>query len=143
MEVKIAKTVDDFRKVSPVLTQLRPQYTEDQLIEQIEKQQEGGYTIAYVEKTYFVLCVAGFVIGEKLAWQKHLYVDDLVTSTEHQAKGAGQYMMEWLKNHARENGCKQLHLDSGVLRFNAHKFYLRQGFNINSHHFAIANLDAN
>ena len=72
-----------------------------------------------------------------------MYVDDLVTSTEHQSKGAGQFALQWLKNYAREQGCQQLHLDSGVLRFNAHKFYLRNGFNINSHHFAIANLDEN
>lgn len=142
MEVKIADSVEELKKISPVLLQLRPRYTEEELIEQILEQQQQGYQIAYVEDGFFVLCVAGFVIGKKLAWQKYLYVDDLVTSKEHQSKGAGQFLMNWLKNFARENGCQQLHLDSGVLRFQAHKFYLRQGFNINSHHFVIANLNA-
>jgi hypothetical protein len=51
-------------------------------------------------------------------------------------------MIEWLKAHARELGCRQLHLDSGVQRFGAHRFYLRHGFNIASHHFSIVDLGA-
>jgi len=34
----------------------------------------------------------------------------------------------------------QLHLDSGVQRYMAHKFYLREGFIIASHHFSISPL---
>ncbi len=37
-------------------------------------------------------------------------------------------MISWLKSHARQLGCNQLHLDSGVQRFSAHRFYLREGF---------------
>ena len=64
MEVKIAESVDDLKKISAVLLQLRSQYTEESLIEQIVEQQQSGYQIAYVEKDCFVLCVAGFVIGK-------------------------------------------------------------------------------
>lgn len=141
MEVKIAESVDDLKKISPVLLQLRSQYTEESLIEQILEQQGHDYQIAYVEENGEVLCVAGFVMSKKLAWQKNIYVDDLVTGKTHRSLGAGKFLMDWLKNFARENGCQQIHLDSGVLRFAAHKFYLREGFNINSHHFGIANLN--
>jgi GNAT superfamily N-acetyltransferase len=140
MKVKLAENIEQLTLVSPVLLQLRPQYTERSLIEQIQKQQQSGYRIAYVEKAGKVLCVAGFVIGQKLAWQKHIYVDDLVSSAAHRSSGAGKFLVDWLKVHARENGCQQLHLDSGVLRFGAHKFYLREDFTISSHHFAIVNL---
>jgi GNAT superfamily N-acetyltransferase len=88
-----------------------------------------------------VLCVAGFVVGTKLAWSKHLYVDDLVTAAQHRSRGAGAKMISWLKAHALELGCQQLHLDSGVQRFEAHRFYLREGFNIGSHHFSITDLE--
>ena len=71
-----------------------------------------------------------------------MYVDDLVTDTAVRSTGAGKFIMDWLKNHTREHGCKQLHLDSGVQRFAAHKFYLREGFELNSHHFGIPDLSA-
>ena len=140
MEVKIASSEAELRKISPVLLQLRNQYDEDSLLSQIRLQQAEGYQIAYVEKDGEVLCVAGFVMCNKLAWQKHIYVDDLVTGAAVRSTGAGKFIMDWLKNHAREHGCKQLHLDSGVQRFAAHKFYLREGFELNSHHFGIPDL---
>ena len=142
MEVKIASSEAELRKISPVLLQLRSQYDEDSLLAQIRIQQAEGYQIAYVEKDGEVLCVAGFVMCNKLAWQKHIYVDDLVTDAAVRSTGAGKFIMDWLKNHAREHGCKQLHLDSGVQRFAAHKFYLRAGFALNSHHFCTPDLSA-
>jgi len=142
MQVKIANSEAQLRKVSSVLLQLRTQYNEDSLLDQIRLQQAEGYQIAYVEKDGEVLCVAGFVICTKLAWQKHIYVDDLVTDAAVRSTGAGKFIMDWLKTHAREQGCQQLHLDSGVQRFAAHKFYLREGFELNSHHFGIPDLSA-
>jgi len=140
MKVGIVETDADIAKVAEVLLQLRSTFNRDSLIAAIRQQRELGYQIAYVESAGEVLCVAGFVVGRKLAWGKHIYVDDLVTAERHRSEGAGALMIEWLKNHARELGCAQLHLDSGVQRFGAHRFYLREGFDISSHHFSIADL---
>ena len=142
MEVKTASSDEELKMICPVMLELRPQYDEESLVRQIKQQFEDGYQIAYVEDNGNVLCVAGFVIGEKLAWEKHIYIDDLVTSEVHRSTGAGKFIIDWFKKFGRENGCKQLHLDSAVHRFAAHKFYLREGFCINSHHFAIADLHA-
>lgn len=142
MQVKLAESAEQLQLISPVLLQLRPQYSEDALIEQILLQQRSGYRVAYVEDENNVLCVAGFVMGQKLAWQKHVYVDDLVTNEAHRSTGAGKFLIDWLKQYGRKQGCQQLHLDSGVTRFGAHKFYLREGFDITSHHFAVVDLDA-
>ncbi len=142
MQAKLVEGTEQLRLIGPVLLQLRPQYSEASLIEQILLQQKGGYRVAYVESENEVLCVAGFVVGQKLAWQKHLYVDDLVTSEAHRSTGAGKFLIDWLKHYARKQGCKQLHLDSGVTRFGAHRFYLREGFDITSHHFAVVDLNA-
>lgn len=143
MQVKIAESLEELKQIGPVLLQLRPQYSEDTLIKQIQSQQAGGYRVAYVTDGENVLCVAGFVMGQKLAWKKHVYVDDLVTSEAHRSTGAGKFLIDWLKKFGRENGCQQLHLDSGVTRFGAHRFYLREGFDITSHHFAVVQLEDN
>ena len=100
-----------------------------------------GYQLAYIAEGEKVLCVAGFVLGQKLAWGKHIYVDDFVSNEECRSHGAGHAMMEWLKGYAKQNNCQQLHLDSGVQRYMAHKFYLREGFIIASHHFSISPLN--
>jgi GNAT superfamily N-acetyltransferase len=142
MNIKIAESDAELARLSAVLLELRPKFTKDSLIAQIKAQQQEGYRVAYLESAGEVLCVAGFVVGTKLAWGKHLYVDDLVTAERHRSTGAGKRMLDWLKNHALELGCRQLELDSGVQRFGAHRFYLREGFCISSHHFAIEDLAA-
>ena len=142
MSIKIAESDAELARAGDVLLELRPAFTKDALIAQIKAQQQSGYRVAYLESTGEVLCVAGFVVGTKLAWGKHLYVDDLVTAERHRSMGAGKRMLDWLKAHALDLGCRQLQLDSGVQRFGAHRFYLREGFHISSHHFAITDLDA-
>jgi GNAT superfamily N-acetyltransferase len=87
-----------------------------------------------------VLCVAGFVVATKLAWGKHIYISDFVTEERHRSTGVGAKLIEWFKAHARELGCKQLHLDSGVQRLDAHRFYQREGFKLSSYHFSITDL---
>lgn len=140
MKVYLLKSIQELEEVAPIMVQLRPQYTTKSLIEQIQKQQKQGYQIAYVKSGVDILCVAGFVVGEKLAWGKHIYIDDLVTDERYRSTGAGKLLINWFRSYCAELGCKQLHLDSGVQRFAAHRFYLREGFNIASHHFSITDI---
>lgn len=140
MRVSEAKTEAELGKVIEVLLQLRTDFTAAALGAQIRAQQRDGYRIAYVESAGAVLCVAGFVVATKLAWGRHIYVDDLVTAAHRRSEGAGAFMLDWLRQQARELGCRELHLDSGVQRFAAHRFYLRHGFEISSHHFSLSEL---
>jgi GNAT superfamily N-acetyltransferase len=139
-QIAIAESDADLQKVCGPLLQLRPTFDAARLVAQIKRQMQAGYRVAYLESDGEVLCVAGFVVGSKLAWGKHLYVDDLVTVEHRRSSGAGTAMIAWLKSHARNLGCEQLHLDSGVQRFAAHRFYLREGFDIASHHFSMKNV---
>ena len=140
MKTELAESDARIAAAAEVLLELRPAFSKPALIAQIHAQRRNGYQIACTEADGRVLCVAGFVIGTKLAWGKHMYVDDLVTTQAHRSCGAGANMLAWLKQHARSLGCGQLHLDSGVQRFRAHRFYLREGFVIASHHFSITDL---
>ncbi len=119
-----------------LLLQLRPQYSFEAMYANVEAQSKQGYQLVAAYQGEALVGVAGFRLGENLAWGKHLYIDDLVTDAQMRSKGAGAALIQWLKQYATETGCKQLHLDSGVQRFAAHKFYLNQGFRIASHHFS-------
>jgi GNAT superfamily N-acetyltransferase len=136
--VAIAESEADLRRAGRVLRQLRTGFDEDRLLAQVKEQMQLGYRIAYVESGSDVLCVAGFVVGVKLAWGRHIYVDDLVTAEGRRSQGAGAQMIAWLIQHARQLGCAQLHLDSGVQRIAAHRFCLREGFDNSSRHFSMA-----
>jgi GNAT superfamily N-acetyltransferase len=95
-----------------------------------------GYRLAYVEAADSVASVAGYRFLRNLTYGKFLYVDDLVTRADHKRTGYAGQLLEWLCEHAREQGCSFLILDSGVQRFEAHRFYLAHRMDITAHHFA-------
>ena len=140
MQVRLAESNADVERVADVMLELRDSFDRAGLIDQMRAQRAEGYQIAWVEADGEVMCVAGFVVGTKLAWGKHVYVDDLITAARRRSTGAGAKMIEWLRAYAKDQGCRELHLDSGVQRFDAHRFYLRERFRIDSHHFSISDL---
>lgn len=120
------------------MRQLRPDLDDERaFVARVIDQQQSGYRLAFVQEDEFALAVAGFRLLQNLAWGRFLYVDDLVTDGRFQCQGHGSLLFDWLVDLARESGCRQLHLDSGVQRFAAHRFYLHKGMNITSHHFAL------
>ncbi|QID18624.1 GNAT family N-acetyltransferase [Nitrogeniibacter mangrovi] len=142
MDIRLATSDRDIERAADLLRQLRTHLDRATLIERIRTQQRDGYQLALLAPADGpAQCVAGFVITTKLAWGRALYVDDLVTDAATRSSGAGRRMLDWLKAYARAQACGELHLDSGVQRFEAHRFYLREGFRIASHHFALT-LDA-
>jgi len=96
-----------------------------------------GYCLTFVEAEGEVTAVAGYRLLENLAWGKFLYVDDLVTREADRSKGYGAALFDWLVALAAKEGCAQFHLDSGVQRFGAHRFYLANRMDITAHHFAM------
>ena len=142
MNVKLVETDTELNDAAQVLLQLRPTYTLDTIIAQIQHQQTLGYQLAIVTLENRVISVAGFVVTPKLAWKKHMYVDDLVTDENTRSMGAGKAIIDFLKEHARGLGCSELHLDSGMQRKDAHRFYDREGFERTGYHFAVMSLDA-
>ncbi len=68
---------------------------------------------------------------------KFLYVDDLVARGSNRSRGFGGELLDWLIKQAREHDCENLELDSGVQRFDAHRFYFSKRMSISSYHFRI------
>ncbi len=44
-------------------------------------------------------------------------------------------LLDWIGRYGKERGCTSLHLDSGVQRHAAHRFYLRERMDIVFYHF--------
>lgn len=102
-------------------------------------QRPEGYRLVgtFEDRHETPVAVAGFRLGHNLAWGRFLYVDDLVTRADRRSSGHGQRLLEWLIDEAKRLECDQLHLDSGVQRHDAHRFYRRRGLVATAHHFAM------
>src|SRR5437016_253037 len=128
---------NDIQLTYPVMSQLRTHVPEHDYLNRVKRQsQASGYQIAALFDEGQVRCLAGYRISESLAWGKFLYVDDLVSDQNGRSKNYGKQMVAWLEDEARKNGCQEFHLDSGVQRHGAHRFYLRERMDITCYHFA-------
>lgn len=132
-----AETDEQIRRCFPVMAQLRPHLVEAEFLGRVRRQQRAGYDLAFLSDKKMVMAVAGYRFGESLSWGKFIYVDDLVTAEAYRSKGFGKHLFAWLVKHAKARGCEQFHLDSGVQRFGAHRFYLVNRMDIIGHHFAL------
>lgn len=122
---------------------LRPGLVDrDAFIRQVDQRQRPcGYrliaSLPHPEDS--AVAVAGFRLGDNLAWGRHLYIDDLSTLPAVRKNGHARLLLSWLTDEARRLECEQIHLDSGVGadRTAAHRLYFNAGFRISSHHFAL------
>lgn len=136
--IAIANTPVEIRRCHSVMRELRPLFQEpEQFVERVLRQQKEGYRLAFLEAEGEVCAVAGFRMFESLFSGKFLYVDDLVTRESDRSHGFGGQLLDWLVEQARAHGCENLELDSGVQRFDAHRFYFSQRMSISSYHFRI------
>ena len=135
MIIRTAETYEDVAACYPVMQELRPHVPESEFVSRVRSQEKCGYRLAVVEDNHKIVAVAGFRIGENFAWGRFLYVDDLVTSDKHRSNGYGARLLSWLREWAIAEGCQQLHLDSGIQREDAHRFYEREGMSKAGFHF--------
>ena len=138
-KIAIAETADDLRRCYPVMSELRAHSaTEEEFVARVQRQQTQGYLLAYLEAGGEVRAVAGYRYMDFLFHGYFMYVDDLVTRAADRSTGYGGKLFDWLVQQARERDCTHLDLDSGVQRFDAHRFYLMKRMRIASHHFSLA-----
>jgi GNAT superfamily N-acetyltransferase len=136
-EIRLAESDRDIARCFPVMAQLRPHLEEAGFVAAVRRQFAGGFALVYLERDAHVQAVAGFRVIDNLFGGRILYVDDLVTDEAARSQGYGKVLFDWLTNRARAEGCRHLELDSGVQRFDAHRFYLVNRMHIASYHFRL------
>lgn len=137
MNVRLAETDGEIARCFRVMSQLRPHLLEEEFVARVQRQRSDGFHLAYVERDGEVAAVAGYRFVEMLSRGLFLYVDDLVTDEAKRSSGFGDALFAWLVARARERGCAQVNLDSGVQRFAAHRFYFRNRMHVAAYNFTL------
>jgi len=135
--IALAESDTDILRCFPVMLQLRPHLVEAEFVARVRGMQAQGFRLARLEEDGAVRAVAGYRFHEKLFSGSTLYVDDLVSDPAQRSRGHGARLLAWLIAEARKNRCDLFELDSGVQRFDAHRFYFRERMKISSYHFTL------
>ena len=137
-QIATATTPEEIRRCYGVMRELRAHIPDqEKFIERVARQRQQGYRLAFLESDGEVRAVAGYRFLESLFSGKNLYVDDLVTREIDRSRGFGADLLDWLFEQARITHCETLELDSGVQRFDAHRFYFSKRMSISSYHFRL------
>lgn len=136
MKIIELRSDEEILSARDVTRQLRTGVAAGDYLATVRRMMEGGYHQAALFEDGEPRAVAGFRIFEMLYTGGPLmYVDDLSTDARLRSRGHGRALLSWLKGEAKRRGCVQLHLDSGVQRAQAHRFYFREGLTVNCFHF--------
>jgi len=129
---------EEILATSDVMRQLRPHISAEEYLRTVRRMIESdGYRLAAAVEDGKVRAVAGYRFMEMLYCGRILYIDDLITDQATRSQGHGKRLLTWLEDEARSRGCAELHLDSGVQREHAHRFYFREGLTVTAFHFRI------
>jgi GNAT superfamily N-acetyltransferase len=144
--IRELKSQAEFDEAYELICHLHPKLSKADFLSRLELQRNAnGYVLLGLyqnlninnqEPTSRLVALAGYRLASSLSLGTYLYLGDLVTNHTCQGQGLGGKMLRHLELIAKDAGCSQIHLDAGVQRFDAHRFYARQGFNIVFHHFA-------
>lgn len=139
MIIKIAAADREIADCYAVMAELRPQLGRAEFVPRVKRlAAETGFRMVYLEDAEEVKAVGGFRVSEWLAGGKYLEIEDLVAKDGDRSKGYGGRIFDWLVEFARRENCDQLRLVSHVIRFGAHRFYLRRGMIIEAHYFSLS-----
>lgn len=137
MLIQLAESDAQVLECFSTLSQLYPHLEQEKFLAQFHRQKHNEYQLAFIKLNDRVVAIAGFCVRESYAWGRSLYIYDLVVDERMRSQKYGQCIFEWLVEYALLHGCKELTLDSGVQRFDAHRFYFQQRMKIKSHHFSL------
>lgn len=119
----------------PVLCELRPHLTEELFAEVYAEGYAQGLRFTAVYGDEACVGVAGWRTVVNTGSLRQLYVDDLVIASSARSGGVGHALLAHLEERGRALGCRELRLDSGTHRTDAHRFYLRERMAITAFHF--------
>jgi GNAT superfamily N-acetyltransferase len=129
-------TSDSLLPAFNVMRQLRPHLTDaGSFAAQIARQHAEGYRLLAAFEADRIVGLAGYRTLTNLLYGRFVYVDDLVVDDTLQSGGIGAQLLDAVRQIAREAGCAQFVLDTGLHMPLAQRFYFRNGLLARGMHF--------
>lgn len=120
---------EELQRCFSIMKELRPHLTPEEYL--------NIYDHAHAADTYRIVALEVddkivAAMGYRFLWDyvrgRHLYIDDLVTSSAVRSKGYGAELLQYAEQLARESGCLVLRLCTGTENHGGIRFYERNGW---------------
>jgi GNAT superfamily N-acetyltransferase len=128
-------SVEEFPLILPLIQMLNPKIAIEELRRRLSVMIPKGYHCLAAFQGERMVGVAGYWLVTRFYSGEYMDVDNVCVDESLRSSGIGLQMMNWLHEKARTLGCKSVMLDSYVTYAAAHRFYMRQGYEILGFHF--------
>lgn len=119
----------------PLLKLLDDKLADDVLQQRLDDMKQSNYLCAGVYHGDALVGISGLWILHKYYVGKHIEPDNVIVHPEHRGNGAGELLMDWIHNYAREQGCVASELNCYVSNSKGVAFWVKQGYRILGFHF--------
>jgi ribosomal protein S18 acetylase RimI-like enzyme len=82
-----------------------------------------------------MVAVSGYWVMTRFYVGRTLVIDNLVVAAARRSQRLGQRLLDWLEAEARAENCQAIVLDAYSHNLDAHRFYIRNRFDIIGYHF--------
>jgi GNAT superfamily N-acetyltransferase len=123
MNIQELKTENEWRAAFPVMRELRLDLSEAEFLRLREIMAREGYRLFAAYNENKIVALAGIAVLTNLAYGRHVWVYDLVTTGAARSQGHGSRLLSFIEELARRENCRCIALSSGLQRTDAHRFY--------------------
>jgi ribosomal protein S18 acetylase RimI-like enzyme len=114
-----------------LLKQLRPHLDFENFLELLKEAQGNGYQLLGMkDQDQNIVALMGYRVMTDFVHGRHLYIDDLVTSENNRSQGYGGILLKHAEELAKELGCSNLRLCTGIENEGGKKFYAKNVWNL-------------
>lgn len=118
----------DMDSIIPLLMELDPSIEEKILKQRLKEMLGQNYQCVGIYEGSELIGVSGLWFLTKYYVGKHIEPDNVFIRPQHQGKGVGHQLMQWIYNYARENGCIASELNCYVSNKSGQKFWESEGY---------------
>ncbi len=133
MKIVASNALDsnDLKRFFELLKELRPHLTLVSFKKIFsEAQKSSSYQMIGIEDETGLVALMGYRILHDFVHGKHIYIDDLVSKEASRSKGYGTILLKHAEEIAKENGCTNLRLCTGIENEAGKKFYEKNNWNL-------------
>lgn len=127
--------MEEMQQQLPLIQYLNPHMTAQRYEQLLRQMLPNHYRMVGIFDQEVCVGLSGFWISTKLYSGKYLEIDNFVIEETYRSQQLGKKLIDWLQAEATRHQCEMLMLDAYVVNSAAHKFYLREGFEIKGFHF--------
>jgi ribosomal protein S18 acetylase RimI-like enzyme len=127
-------TPRELPQLYPLIHQLNPSMTRAVFTQRLKTMRPLGYRAVAVFSGTQMIAASGFWVRTRFWSGREFDIDNFIVDAAHRKNGIGEMLYAWLEVQAKKEKAELIVLDSYVTSHWAHRFYLRQGFEITGYH---------